>query len=104
MPAPPASRYPPNRPLSTSERIERREYARDNIAALARGMPLEKRSTEREDLANMWAGWFRQRMDSADCEPDALLPDAFARLEQMIDDRIAVAFKQFKTELKGVLK
>ena len=52
MPAPPASRYPPNRPaatLSTDERVKRSEYARDNIAALARGQPLEMRGKDRED-------------------------------------------------------
>jgi hypothetical protein len=34
-------------------------------------------------------------MDSAHCaDPVTLLPDAFAKLEQMIDDRVAVAVKE----------
>jgi hypothetical protein len=102
------SRFPPNRPapvLSTGERIRRSELRRDDLGALAQNMSLEQRTKQREDFANEWAGWLRSKMDSADCdEPSALLPDAFARLQQIIDDRIATAFKQFKTELKGVLK
>jgi hypothetical protein len=35
--------------LSTDERVKRSEYARDNIAALARGQPLEMRGKDRED-------------------------------------------------------
>jgi hypothetical protein len=102
MPAPPASRYPPNRPaatLSTDERVKRSEYARDNIAALARGQPLEMRGKEHEEFANEWAAWFRLKMSTADCDdPEALLPDGLARLQQIIDDRIAVALKEFRKD------
>jgi hypothetical protein len=30
--------------------------------------------------------------------PEALLPDGFARLQQIIDDRIAVALKEFRKD------
>ena len=108
MPASPPSRFPPNRPaaaLSTAERIRRAEYRRDNLAALARGMSLEQRAKQREECAGEWAAWLRQRMDSADVDdPVQILPDALARLEQIVDDRVAVAKNHNKATLRGALK
>jgi hypothetical protein len=108
MSAPSASRYPPNRPdavLSTAERARRAEYRRDNLAALARGVSLEARAAERERFGQEWGAWLRQRMDACDVDdPVQILPDALARLEQIIDDRVAVAIKEFKTAMKGALK
>jgi len=91
--------------ISTSERIRRAEYVRDSKAALARGESLELRGKQREQFANEWAAWLRQRMDAADCDnPVEVLPDALSRLQQMIDDRIAVATNELKATLRGALK
>jgi hypothetical protein len=92
--------------LSTAERIRRAEYLRDSRAvALTQGQTIETRTKQREELANNWSAWFRQRMDAADCnDPVEVLPDALSRLEQIIDDRIAVALNEFKSVMKGALK
>jgi hypothetical protein len=95
----------PTTNFTTAERIRRSEYVRDSRAALARGESLEDRSKQREEFANRWAAWFRQRMDQAGCDdPTELLPDAMARLEQIIDDRVAIGIKELKTAMKGALK
>jgi hypothetical protein len=108
MPASPPSRFPPNRPetvLSTNERIRRSELRRDNLAALARGVSLERRTEERERYASEWAAWLRQRMDSADVDdPVQILPDALARLQQLAEDSAVGAIKELKKALMGVLK
>ena len=91
--------------IDTAERVRRSEYARNSKAALAQGQSLETRAKQREELANNWSAWFRQRMDAADCnDPVEVLPDALSRLEQIIDDRIAVALNEFKSVMKGALK
>jgi hypothetical protein len=91
--------------LTTAERVKRAEYRRDSLGALARGESLEDRSRRREELANQWAAFLRSRMDSAGCDdPVGILPDAMARLEQIIDDRITAALNEFKSVMKGALK
>ena len=92
--------------LSTAERIRRAEYLRDSRAvALARGQTIETRAKQREELANQWSAWLRQRMDAADCDdPAEVLPDALARLEQIVDDRVTAALNEFKSAVKGALK
>jgi hypothetical protein len=91
--------------IDAAERIRRSEFVRDSKAALARGESLEVRSKRREGYANEWAAWFRQRMDRAGCDdPVELLPDAMARLQQLADDAVVAAIKEFKTAMKGALK
>jgi hypothetical protein len=91
--------------IDAAERIRRSEYARDSRAALARGETLEVRSKRREGYANEWAAWLRQRMDRVGCDdPTEVLPDALARLEQIVDDRVAVAINEIKATLRGALK
>jgi hypothetical protein len=91
--------------LSEAERARRSEYARESKAACARGETLEARAKQREGYANDWASWFRQRMDRSGCDdPAELLPDALAKLEQTIDDRVVAALSAFKTTLRGALK
>jgi hypothetical protein len=106
MAASPPSRFPPNRPaVSTAERVRRSEYVRDTKGALARGETFEVRSMHHEEFADRWAAWLRMRMHQTGCDdPSRVLPDAFARVEQLIDDRVAAALKEFKTNLKEVLK
>src|SRR5690242_17947633 len=102
MPASPPSRFPPNATLSTAGRVRRAEYRRDNLGALAQNVSLAQRAKQRDEFISQWCAWIRQRMDAAECDdPTELLPDICARLEKICEDRIATAFKQFKTELKG---
>jgi hypothetical protein len=78
---------------------------RDSKATLVRGGSLETRAQQREELAGQWAAWLRQRMDAAGCDdPTEILPDALARLEQIVDDRVAVAINEIKATLRGALK
>jgi hypothetical protein len=91
--------------LSTSERIRRSELRRDNLGALARGVSLEQRSKQREEFANEWSAWLRQRMDACNCDdPTAILPDALARLQQLAEDSALAAIKELKKTLMGALK
>jgi hypothetical protein len=91
--------------IDAAERIRRSEYVRDSRAALARGETLQDRSKRREESANRWAAWLRQRMDASDCDgPVQILPDALARLQQIAEDSAVAAIKEFKTAMKGVLK
>jgi len=91
--------------ISEQERFRRGEYARDSRAALAQNETLEQRLAKRETKADVWAQWFRQKMDSTSCtDPVELLPDAFAKLEQTIDDRVTAAINEVKTALRGALK
>jgi hypothetical protein len=91
--------------LSATERARRTEYVRESKAALRRGETIEQRSKHREDKADEWARWLHQKMDESGCtDPVELLPDALARLEQSIDDCIAVAITEMKATLRGALK
>jgi hypothetical protein len=54
-------------------------------------------------MADAWAAWFHQRMDSDGGDPRRFLPDALGRLEQMIDDRVAAAVSEIKTTLRKAL-
>jgi len=91
--------------ISEQERFRRGEYARDSRAALAQNETLEQRLAKRETKADVWAQWLRQKMDSTNCsDPVELLPDALAKLEQLIDDRVTAAINEVKTALRGALK
>jgi hypothetical protein len=95
----------PTTNLSTAERIRRFEFIRDSKGALTRGVTLETRSKQREEFANMWTAWIRQRMDASGADnPLEILPDILARLEQIVDDRVVAAIKEFKVAIKGALK
>jgi hypothetical protein len=86
--------------ISEAERARRAEFARDARAAAQKGETLEQRIKKREEKADAWAQWFRRTMDNKRCtDPVELLPDACARLEQIVDDRVAAAV----AELKAVL-
>jgi hypothetical protein len=90
---------------SETERVRRCEFVRETKAALQQGETIEQRAKRREDKADDWARWFRQKMDKNGCtDPAELLPDAFAKLEQAIDDCIAVAIAEMKATLRGALK
>src|SRR5262249_44688478 len=76
------------------------EFARDVKAAAQKGETLEQRIKKREENAEAWAHWFRQKIDSNGCaDPVELLPDACARLEQIVDDRVAAAVAELKAAL-----
>jgi hypothetical protein len=90
--------------INEHERFRRTEYARDSKAALAQGELLEQRIAKREAKADIWVQWFRQKMDSnGNVDPVELLPDALAKLEQTIDDRVAAAVNEIKATLRKAL-
>jgi hypothetical protein len=90
--------------ISEQERFRRGEFVRDSRAALAQNETVELRLTKRDAKADIWAQWFRQKMDSTNCsDPVELLPDALAKLEQLIDDRITVAVNEVKATLRKAL-
>jgi hypothetical protein len=91
--------------LSEAERARRSEFVLESRAALAQGKTLEQRTKTREEMADKWAQWFRHKMDARGCtDPVEVLPDAFAKLEQTIDDRVIAAIKEIKAALRGALK
>jgi hypothetical protein len=91
--------------ISEAERFRRSEYARDSLAAVTQNETVEQRLAKRDAKADLWAQWFRQKMDASGCaNPVELLPEALAKLEQMISDHTAAAIKELKTAIKGALK
>jgi hypothetical protein len=88
-----------------NEQARRREFMRDTKGALAQGQSFEKHAKNREDKADEWSNWFRRKMDEGGInDPVQLLPDAFARLEQLAEDKAAAAVKELKAQLREVLK
>jgi hypothetical protein len=84
-----------------AERARRTEIIRDTKAALAHGETFEGRAKRREEKADDWSRWFRHRMDAGDiADPVQLLPDAFARLELLAEDRVVAAMKGLKAEFR----
>jgi hypothetical protein len=88
---------------SEHERQHRTEQVRDLREAVRQGETLEQRSARREQRADEWVRWFYQRMEPGG-DPVELLPDALASLEQMIDDRVAAAIREFKLALRNAVK
>jgi len=86
--------------ISEAERARRAEFARDARAAAQKGETLEQRVKKREEKADAWAQWFRRKIDDNGCaDPVELLPDACARLEQIVDERVAAAVAELKAAL-----
>jgi hypothetical protein len=68
------------------------------------GRWLAQRERARADKADGWAGWWRREMEiHGSSNPAELLPDAFARLEQLTEDRIMFAIRQLKADLRKAL-
>jgi hypothetical protein len=87
-----------------AEAARRRDYVNESRAALQNNETIERRSQKRETKADQWSQWFRRKMDDAGCcDPAAILPDAFARLEQLAEDRANAAVREFKTALRKAL-
>jgi hypothetical protein len=73
--------------------------------ALLQNESLEARSKRREVQGDEWSGWFRRRMDANGiADPVALLPDAFARLQFQMEDKVNSAIKDLKKSLQEALK
>ena len=91
--------------IDEAERARRAEFMRESRAACLHGISSEQRTQQREAKADGWTEWFQQKMDSVGCsDPVALLPDAFARLEQLNEDRIVAALRDLKATLRKVLE
>ena len=87
------------------ERARRTEYVRETALALRNNETLDQRTATRENRADDWSRWLRQKMDSAGThDPSELLPDILAKLDQVIDDRVAAAVRDFKATLMKALK
>ena len=85
---------------SKAERNRRAGIIRDSRAALQQGETLDDRRERREKTADRWLSWCQHEMALRNCEdPAELPPDTCARLEQIVDDRVAAAV----AELKGAL-
>jgi hypothetical protein len=90
--------------IDEAERSRRAEFVREARAAACQGTSPEARTQKREDKADAWAQWFRQKMETGGCtDPAALLPDAFARLEQLSEDYAIAAICEIKATLKKAL-
>jgi hypothetical protein len=90
---------------NAAERARRSEFIKEAKAACANDETIQQRTRKYEGKANDWAMWLRRKMDSADCvNPAEVLPDAFARLEQIEEDRAAAATREIKKALRDALK
>jgi hypothetical protein len=70
---------------SEAERARPAEFARDARAAAQKGETPEQRTKGGKEKADAWAHWFRRKIDDNGCaNPVELLPDACARLEQIV--------------------
>jgi hypothetical protein len=82
---------------NAAERARRTEYLRETRAALQNNERLDQRIRKFEDKATAWTHWFKEKMGHAGCaDPAKILPDAFARLEQIAEDRVAAATREIK--------
>ena len=89
--------------INEQERVRRQEHVREARAALGSNQTLAQRQAKRDAFAHCWAVWLRHRMDSTGASAIELLPDALGQIEMMIDDKVAVAIKEFKASIKEVL-
>jgi hypothetical protein len=88
-----------------NERSRRSEFLREVRAANLTGSTTEHRAQNRELKVTKWAEWFRQEMDAADCnDPVKVLPEAFARLEQLAEDHAAASVREIKNTLMRAFK
>jgi hypothetical protein len=88
-----------------SERARRSEVIKEAKAACLNDETIDKRTKRREDRADQWALWLRNKMNDAGCaDPSELLPDVLAKIDLMIDDRVAAATRELKATLVKALK
>jgi hypothetical protein len=74
-------------------------------AALRNNETFEQRGAKYEKKADDWAAWFRDRMEATGSDqPSDLLPEAFARLEQLNVDNINTAIAQLKGNFRRALE
>jgi hypothetical protein len=87
--------------LSEAERARRTAFVRESKAANLQRQTVEQRAKRREDAADAWAHWLHQKMESSGAaSPVEVLPDALAKLEQTIDDRVAAELIELKKALR----
>jgi hypothetical protein len=85
-----------------AERARRREYIQRLRAELASGRTLESREAKIARREAEWNRWWARELPQLDpYTPDlALLPKAFAALQDLIDGQIAIAIDELKRENK----
>jgi hypothetical protein len=87
------------------ERRMRVARARESSVAALNGESATQRAKKCEARADDWARWLRQKMDDSGCDnPAELLPDILARVDQIIDDRVAAATRAIKANLRKALR
>jgi len=91
--------------LGEAERHRRAEIIRDSRAALQQGETFDNPGEPREQTADRWLSWWQHEMVLRNChDPAELLPDACARLEQIVDDRVAAAVAEECASLRAELQ
>jgi hypothetical protein len=95
----------PAQRIDEAERARRREFVDDSMGAVLANETFEQRTKRREKVADDWAQWFRRKMSEGGYrDPVQSLPDAFARLEFMMQDKINSAVADLKKSLLETLK
>jgi hypothetical protein len=90
--------------LDRNERARRAEFVREARAAALAGESTDQRAQKRDAKAADWSRWFRDQMErTGAAEPAELLPEAFAKLEQLAEDRAAAAVREVKAALRKAL-
>jgi hypothetical protein len=83
-----------------AERARRREYIQRIRAELARDRGLESREARIERRSIEWNRWFARELPQLDPRDSelAVLPKAFAALQDLIESQIAIAIDELKRE------
>ena len=82
----------------------RADFTADLRGAVAQGISFEERRERYETKANAWLKWWTREMKVRNCDdPNELLPDACARLDAIIEDRVAMAIRDLRAELRKAL-
>jgi hypothetical protein len=89
---------------TTADRIRRREFIGNVRGAVHQGTTTEAREAKRAQRSDDWTEWLHRKMFEMGIEdPACLLPDVCAKLEQIIDDRVAERVNELKGKLRKVL-
>jgi len=88
----------------TLEKFRRSELVRDSRSALSQNKTLDQLRENREARAEFYANFLRYKMGQHQYQnPLSFLPEVLAMIEEHFDNRLAVAIKEIKTNLKKAL-
>jgi hypothetical protein len=87
-----------------NERRAQIERVKEAGFAAVSGRTVAQREKARATKADEWAGWWHREMEIHNSSnPVELLPDAFARLEQLAEDKALFAVRQLRSDLRKAL-